>query len=127
MQDGWGRVDEPRAPPVHVKEGISVARIPVEGTVESYLVTGLEPLRAACLKPLSLLAPEGYTFQIAAENVAGAAFLSRFKGRLGGWSDWSEACSKQTQPPVPKTLNQPTLRRATHHSAVPWPLLNEKG
>eukprot|EP00913_Durusdinium_trenchii_P002193 g2025.t1 len=23
-----------------------------------------------------------------------------------------------TEPPVPKTLNQPTLRRSTHHSAV---------
>ncbi|CAK9078551.1 Chaperone protein DnaJ [Durusdinium trenchii] len=35
------------------------------------------------------------------------------------WSEWSEPSTKQTEPPVPKTLNQPTLRRSTHHSAAP--------
>lgn len=63
-----------------------------EDATDSFIVTDLKSLT-------------DYTFQIAAENSA-------------GWSEWSEPSTKQTDPPVPKTLNQPTLRRATHHSAV---------
>ncbi|CAK9049049.1 unnamed protein product [Durusdinium trenchii] len=64
----------------------------VEEATDFYVVTGLVSLT-------------DYTFQISAENCA-------------GWSEWSEPSTKQTEPPVPKTLNQPTLRRSTHHSAV---------
>ncbi|CAE8735604.1 unnamed protein product [Polarella glacialis] len=54
----------------------------------------------------NLLSLTNYTFQVAAENITG----------WGEWSDFSPAITMQ--PPVPITLNSPTLRRATHHSAV---------
>lgn len=65
----------------------------VEEDTDSYVVTGLESLTE-------------YHFQVAAENVA-------------GWGDYSDPSpAVHVVPPVPITLNQPTLRRATHHSVV---------
>ncbi|CAE7765446.1 TTN, partial [Symbiodinium pilosum] len=65
----------------------------LEDEIDSYVVTGLDSLT-------------DYTFQIAAENAA-------------GWGELSDpTVPVQTVPPVPITLSQPTLRRATHHSAV---------
>lgn len=47
-----------------------------------------------------------YYFQVGAENIA-------------GWGDYSDPSPVvNVVPPVPITLNQPTLRRATHHSVV---------
>lgn len=47
-----------------------------------------------------------YQFQVAAENVT-------------GWGEYSDPSEKlQVPPPVPPMLQQPTLRRATHHTAV---------
>lgn len=47
-----------------------------------------------------------YRFQVAAENVT-------------GWGDWSDPSPVLNMPPpVPHPPPQPTLRRATHHSAV---------
>mmetsp|Transcript_19507 Transcript_19507/g.56743 ORF Transcript_19507/g.56743 Transcript_19507/m.56743 type:complete len:449 (+) Transcript_19507:67-1413(+) len=47
-----------------------------------------------------------YRFQVAAENIA-------------GWGAYSDPCPPlQMPPPVPVKLPMPTLRRATHHTAV---------
>jgi hypothetical protein len=47
-----------------------------------------------------------YTFQVAAANVM-------------GWGEYSDPSPKLNMPPwVPNQLQQPTLRRATHHSVV---------
>jgi len=65
----------------------------VEEDVDEYVVTDLESLT-------------DYHFQVAAENVA-------------GWGEYSDPSPVvNVVPPVPITLNQPTLRRATHHSVV---------
>eukprot|EP00440_Ansanella_granifera_P063295 gb/GFBE01068635.1/.p1 GENE.gb/GFBE01068635.1/~~gb/GFBE01068635.1/.p1 ORF type:complete len:444 (+),score=96.36 gb/GFBE01068635.1/:1-1332(+) len=67
--------------------------IDVKEDVDSWEVDGLESLT-------------DYYFQVAAENIAG----------WGEYSDHSPVVN--VVPPVPKQLNQPTLRRATHHSVV---------
>jgi len=65
----------------------------INGDVDSYLVPDLE-----CLTD--------YRFQVAAENVT-------------GWGDHSDMSPVLNMPPpVPPRLQQPTLRRATHHTAV---------
>ena len=76
------------------EDDVSCSReIEVVDETESHVITDLESLT-------------DYTFQIAAENAA-------------GWGELSDpTVPVQTMPPVPTTLNQPTLRRATHHSAV---------
>jgi hypothetical protein len=65
----------------------------IEDDVDSYEVAGLECLR-------------DYRFQVAAENIS-------------GWGDWSDPSPVLNMPPpVPLPPPQPTMRRATHHSAV---------
>lgn len=65
----------------------------IEEDSDMYEVHGLMPLT-------------NYRFQVAAENSA-------------GWSDFSDQSAAITMPPpVPPALNQPTLRRATHHTVV---------
>jgi len=64
-----------------------------EGDLDSAEVPGLD-----CLTD--------YRFQVAAENVT-------------GWGEWSDPSPVlQMPPPVPPKLQMPTLRRATHHTAV---------
>mmetsp|Transcript_40445 Transcript_40445/g.102809 ORF Transcript_40445/g.102809 Transcript_40445/m.102809 type:complete len:439 (+) Transcript_40445:46-1362(+) len=65
----------------------------VEGDIDHHFVTGLE-----CLTD--------YRFQVSGENCSG----------WGEYSDLSPVL--QVPPPVPHRLQQPTLRRATHHTAV---------
>jgi hypothetical protein len=65
----------------------------VEGDADVQEVPGLECLR-------------DYRFQVAAENVT-------------GWGEWSDPSPVLNMPPpVPQPPPQPTMRRATHHSAV---------
>jgi len=65
----------------------------IDDDVDAFEVTGLECLR-------------DYRFQVAAENVT-------------GWGEWSDPCPVLNMPPpVPQPPPQPTMRRATHHSAV---------
>eukprot|EP00933_Yihiella_yeosuensis_P084078 TRINITY_DN9844_c1_g1_i1.p1 TRINITY_DN9844_c1_g1~~TRINITY_DN9844_c1_g1_i1.p1 ORF type:complete len:446 (+),score=71.39 TRINITY_DN9844_c1_g1_i1:60-1397(+) len=81
-------------PPAYGEDPDTCKReILVEEDVDEFFVTDLRSLT-------------DYTFQVAAQNAA-------------GWGDYSEPSpTLQMMPPVPITLNQPTLRRATHHSVV---------
>jgi hypothetical protein len=65
----------------------------IEDDVDSFEVTNLECLR-------------NYRFSVAAENIS-------------GWGDYSDPSPVLNMPPpVPHPPPQPTMRRATHHSAV---------
>mmetsp|Transcript_28054 Transcript_28054/g.51216 ORF Transcript_28054/g.51216 Transcript_28054/m.51216 type:complete len:438 (-) Transcript_28054:101-1414(-) len=71
----------------------SSTEILIDDDVDTYEVDDL-----VCLRD--------YRFQVAAENVT-------------GWGDWSDPSPVLNMPPpVPNPPPQPTLRRATHHSAV---------
>jgi len=65
----------------------------IEEDVDNYMVQGLECLR-------------DYRFQVAAKNIS-------------GWGEYSDPSPVLNMPPpVPQPPPQPTMRRATHHSAV---------
>ena len=89
--------------------------------MESQLVTGLEPLTAPWRRRTGAAADRGVHLPDRGRERGRRGVPCQKAERWPGWSDWSEPCTKQTEPPVPKTLNQPTLRRAKHHSAEPWP------
>jgi hypothetical protein len=81
-------------PPLEGEDAHSCAfEVVIEGDADEYEVPELECLR-------------DYRFQVAAENVA-------------GWGEWSDPSPiLNMPPPVPQPPPQPTMRRATHHSAV---------
>lgn len=59
-----------------------------------------------CWEVTELECLNDYRFQVAGQNIT-------------GWGEYSDACPILNMPsPVPPQLPQPTLRRATHHSAV---------